>query len=101
MTIAGDNRLIIGGDFCAPHKQSGYGHSSKKGNDLADLIEKAGLTLLNQPASHTRVGAGLHRDTTPDLTLCRSACRITWENTFEDLGAITGSSVSPLKSPAP
>nr|XP_037280028.1 uncharacterized protein LOC119172996 [Rhipicephalus microplus] len=30
---------------------------------------------------------GLHRDTTPDLTLCKNAGRITWENTFEDLGS--------------
>ncbi|KAH7951768.1 hypothetical protein HPB52_012751 [Rhipicephalus sanguineus] len=74
MTITGDSRLVIGGDFNAPHTQWGYGHSSKKGNELADLIEKAGLTLLNE-------------DTTPDLTLCKNAGRITWENTFEDLGS--------------
>ncbi|KAH7965010.1 hypothetical protein HPB49_002775 [Dermacentor silvarum] len=29
MNIAGDNRLVIGGDFNAPHTQWGYGHSSK------------------------------------------------------------------------
>ncbi|KAH7960425.1 hypothetical protein HPB49_019388 [Dermacentor silvarum] len=87
MTTAGDNRLIIGGDFNAAHTQWGYGHSSRKGKDLADLIEKAGLTLLNKPASHTRVDAGPHRDTTPNLTLCRSAGRITWENTFDDVGS--------------
>ncbi|KAH7984088.1 hypothetical protein HPB52_016917 [Rhipicephalus sanguineus] len=61
MTIAGDNRLVIRGVFNAPHTQWGYGHSSKKGKDLADLIEKADLTLFNEPASHTRIGAGPHR----------------------------------------
>ncbi|KAH7951569.1 hypothetical protein HPB52_010362 [Rhipicephalus sanguineus] len=65
MTITGDSRLVIGGDFNAPHTKWGYGHSSKKGKDLADRIEKACLTLLNEPASHTRIGAGPHRDTTP------------------------------------
>ncbi|XP_070386411.1 uncharacterized protein [Dermacentor albipictus] len=86
LTIAGDNRLVIGGDFNAPHTQWGYGHSFKKGKNLAHLIEEAGLTLLNEPASHTRVGAGPYRDTTPDLTICRRAGKITWESTFEDLG---------------
>ncbi|KAH8018881.1 hypothetical protein HPB51_013561 [Rhipicephalus microplus] len=83
----GDNRLVIGGDFNAPHTQWGYGHSSKKGKNLADLIEKAEQTILNEPASKTRIGVGPHRDTTPDLTLCKNAGRITWENTFEDLGS--------------
>ncbi|KAH7985161.1 hypothetical protein HPB51_026891 [Rhipicephalus microplus] len=82
----GDNRLDIGGDFNAPHTQWGYGHSSKKGKNLADLIKKAELTFLNEPASHTRIGVGPHRDTTPDLTLCKNTGRITWENIFEDLG---------------
>ncbi|KAH7969304.1 hypothetical protein HPB52_016593 [Rhipicephalus sanguineus] len=41
MTVTGNSRLVIGGDFNAPHTQWGYGHSSKKGKDLADLIEKA------------------------------------------------------------
>ncbi|KAH8030914.1 hypothetical protein HPB51_012303 [Rhipicephalus microplus] len=87
MNIAGDNQLVIGGDFNAPHTQCGYGPSSKKGKNLAHLIEKAGLTILNELASHTRIGVGPHRDTTPDLTLCKNAGRITWENTFEDLGS--------------
>ncbi|KAH7938912.1 hypothetical protein HPB52_002212 [Rhipicephalus sanguineus] len=87
MTFTGDSRLVIRGDFNAPHTIWGYGHSSKKGTDLADLIERAGLTLLNEPASHTRIGAGPHRDTTPDLTLCKNAGIITWENTFEELGS--------------
>ncbi|KAH8031989.1 hypothetical protein HPB51_022511 [Rhipicephalus microplus] len=83
----GDNRLVIGGDFNAPHTQWGYGHSSKQAKNLADLIEKAELIILNEPALHTRIGVGPHRDTTPDLTLCKNAGRITWENTFEDLGS--------------
>ncbi|KAH7957809.1 hypothetical protein HPB52_022774 [Rhipicephalus sanguineus] len=51
MTITGDSRLVIGGDFNAPHTQWGYGRSSKKGKDLADLIEKAGPS---QPSSTSR-----------------------------------------------
>ncbi|KAH8032810.1 hypothetical protein HPB51_001963 [Rhipicephalus microplus] len=83
----GENRLVIRGDFNTPHTQWEYGHSSKKGKkNLADLIQKAGLAILNEEASHNRIGAGPHRDTTPDLTLCKNAERITWEHTFEDLG---------------
>ncbi|KAH7985034.1 hypothetical protein HPB49_026636 [Dermacentor silvarum] len=55
MTIAGDNKLVIGGDFNAPHTQWGCGHSSNNGKDLADPHN--GLTLPNEPASHTRAGA--------------------------------------------
>ncbi|KAH8037982.1 hypothetical protein HPB51_020263 [Rhipicephalus microplus] len=87
MNIAGDNQLVIGGDPNAPHTQWRYGHSSKKGENVADLIEKAGLAILNEPASLARIGVGPHRDTTPDLNLCKNAGGITWENTFEDLGS--------------
>ncbi|KAH7952321.1 hypothetical protein HPB52_021461 [Rhipicephalus sanguineus] len=74
MTIVGDSRLVIGGGNNAPHTQWGYGHSSKKGEYLADLMERP-------------IGASPHRNTTPDLTLCRNAGRITWANTFGDLGS--------------
>ncbi|KAH8041353.1 hypothetical protein HPB51_014634 [Rhipicephalus microplus] len=63
------------------------GTRRRKEKTLAHLIEKAGLAILNEPASHTRIGVGPHRDTTLDLTLCKNAGRITWENTFEDLGS--------------
>nr|XP_037275644.1 uncharacterized protein LOC119168343 [Rhipicephalus microplus] len=87
MNMTGDTRLVTGGDFNAPHTQWGYGHSSKKGKNLAHLIKKAALAILNEPASHTRIGVGSHRDTMPDLTLCKNVGRYAWENTFEDLGS--------------
>lgn len=85
--IAGRNRLVIGGDFNAPHQQWGYPYSTRKGRDLVQVIEHSDLMTLNELSSHTRIGVGLNRDTTPDLTLCKNIRHIKWENTFEDLGS--------------
>ncbi|KAH6945147.1 hypothetical protein HPB50_007424 [Hyalomma asiaticum] len=85
--IAGRNRLVVGGDFNAPHQQWGYPYSTRNGRDLVQVIEHADLMTLNELSSHTRIGVGLNRDTTPDLTLCKNIRHIKWENTFEDLGS--------------
>ncbi|KAL3193805.1 hypothetical protein MRX96_000099 [Rhipicephalus microplus] len=50
-------------------------------------MDKLGLVLLNEPASHTRIGQGACRDTSPDLSIWSDAGAITWSNTFEDLGS--------------
>ncbi|KAL1474181.1 hypothetical protein MTO96_021367 [Rhipicephalus appendiculatus] len=42
---------------------------SPKGRRLYELVDDLGLTLLNKPASHTRIGQGVCRDTTPDLSM--------------------------------
>ncbi|KAH6921218.1 hypothetical protein HPB50_027787 [Hyalomma asiaticum] len=68
-------------------KQWGYAYSTRKGRDLVQVIEHADLLTLNELSSHTRIGVGLKRDTTPDLTLCKNIRHIKWENTFEDQGS--------------
>ncbi|KAL3225437.1 hypothetical protein MRX96_049223 [Rhipicephalus microplus] len=50
-------------------------------------MDELGLVLLNEPASHTRVGQGACRDTSPNLSIWSDAGAITWSNTFEDLGS--------------
>ncbi|KAH7936895.1 hypothetical protein HPB49_006055 [Dermacentor silvarum] len=53
MSKAAPNPLMICGDFNAPHAQWGYGADSPKGKRLAGLMDELGLTVLNEPASHT------------------------------------------------
>ncbi|KAL1482600.1 hypothetical protein MTO96_014118 [Rhipicephalus appendiculatus] len=69
MAKASSKPLLICGDFNAPHTHWGYGSDSPKGRRLAELVDDLGLTLLNEPASHTRIGQGVCRDTTPDLSM--------------------------------
>ncbi|KAH7968387.1 hypothetical protein HPB52_008037 [Rhipicephalus sanguineus] len=50
-------------------------------------MDELGLILLNEPASHTRIGQGACRDTSPDLSIWSDAGTIAWSNSFEDLGS--------------
>ncbi|KAL1466836.1 hypothetical protein MTO96_042480 [Rhipicephalus appendiculatus] len=65
MAKAASSPLLICGDFNAPHTQWGYGADSPKGKRLAGLMDELGLVVLNEPASHTRIGQGACRDTSP------------------------------------
>ncbi|XP_075553569.1 uncharacterized protein LOC142586202 [Dermacentor variabilis] len=87
MAKAASSPLLICGDFNAPHTQWGYGANSPKGKRLAGLMDELGLTVLNEPASHTRIGQGVCRDTSPDLSVWSGADVVTWSNSFEDLGS--------------
>ncbi|KAH7940612.1 hypothetical protein HPB49_002524 [Dermacentor silvarum] len=51
------------------------------------FVLNLGLTVLNEPASHTRIGQGVCRDTSPDLSVWSGADAVTWSNSFEDLGS--------------
>ncbi|XP_075543923.1 uncharacterized protein LOC142578420 [Dermacentor variabilis] len=87
MAKTASSPLLICGDFNAPHTQWGYGADSPKGKRLAGLMDELGLTVLNEPASHTRIGQGGCRDTSPDLSVWSGAGVVTWSNSFEDLGS--------------
>ncbi|KAH8021045.1 hypothetical protein HPB51_012066 [Rhipicephalus microplus] len=87
MANAASSRLLICGDFNAPRTQWGYGADSPEGKKLAELMDELGLVLPNEPASHTQIGQGACRDTSPDLSVWSDAGAITWSNTFEDLGS--------------
>ncbi|KAH6934575.1 hypothetical protein HPB50_025483 [Hyalomma asiaticum] len=73
--------LLICGEFNAPHTQWGYGADSPKVKKLARLVDDFGLIVLNEPASHTRIGQGACRD----LSIWSGADA--WSNSFEDLGS--------------
>ncbi|KAH7954695.1 hypothetical protein HPB49_020983 [Dermacentor silvarum] len=87
MTKAASNPLLICRDFNAPHTQWVYGADSPKGKRLAGLMDELGLTVLNEPASCTRIGQGVCRDTSPDLSIWSGADLVTWSNSFEELGS--------------
>ncbi|KAH7965778.1 hypothetical protein HPB49_010791 [Dermacentor silvarum] len=87
MSKAASNPLLICGDFNAPHTQWGYGADSPKEKRLAGLMDELGLTVLNEPASHTRIGQGVCHDTSPGLSIWSGADVVTWSNSFEDLGS--------------
>ncbi|KAH6925199.1 hypothetical protein HPB50_001567 [Hyalomma asiaticum] len=87
MARAASAPLLICGDFNAPHTQWGYGADSAKGKKLARLVDDFGWTVLNEPASHARIGQGACRDTSPDLSIWSGAGAVAWSNSFEDLGS--------------
>ncbi|KAH7933131.1 hypothetical protein HPB49_017785 [Dermacentor silvarum] len=50
-------------------------------------MDELGLTVLDEPASYTRIGQGVCRDTSPDLSVWSGTDVVTWSNSFEDLGS--------------
>lgn len=54
--LAGNNPLLVAGDFNAPHQTWGYGHSTLKGKDLWEESNELGLELITDPAYPTRRG---------------------------------------------
>ncbi|KAH7945662.1 hypothetical protein HPB49_013635 [Dermacentor silvarum] len=63
------DRLLVGGDFNAPHQSWGYDRNSGRGCILIEEVEAAGIILANDldyPTRHALHSA--QRDSTPDLT---------------------------------
>ncbi|KAH7985647.1 hypothetical protein HPB51_026784 [Rhipicephalus microplus] len=65
------NRLVIVGDFNAPHAAWGYHSTTKKGARVHDAAQQHGLTLWNDLLHPIRVGNSVSRDNNPDLTFTR------------------------------
>ncbi|KAH7953635.1 hypothetical protein HPB49_010781 [Dermacentor silvarum] len=84
---AGSRPLLVLGDFNAPHTTWGYRFCSKRGRELAHLIEQHNLTLLNEPDTPTRMGTSTTRDTTPDLSLLMGTLDASWQNMGINLGS--------------
>ncbi|XP_037558252.1 uncharacterized protein LOC119435475 [Dermacentor silvarum] len=84
---AGSRPLLVLGDFNAPHTTWGYRFCSKRGRELAHLIEQHNLTLLNEPDTPTRMGTSTTRDTTPDLSLLMGTLDVSWQNVGTNLGS--------------
>ncbi|XP_042148480.1 uncharacterized protein LOC121837099 [Ixodes scapularis] len=72
-TVYPDDRMVIGGDFNAHHREWGYDDDDQRGARLLEAYEKAGLELANDTHEKTRVGTSANQqDTNPDLTLVDS-----------------------------
>lgn len=84
---AGDNPMIVAGDFNAPNTAWGYVASRAKGKDLLNDADELDLMLITNAAYPTRTGNSVNRDTTPDLTFVRNVPNYQWNNLFEDLGS--------------
>ncbi|KAH9377702.1 hypothetical protein HPB48_016204 [Haemaphysalis longicornis] len=65
---AGSHPLFITGDFHAAQQLRGYTYSNTSGYALHAIITNHDLTLLANPASHTRMGYTVTTATSPDLT---------------------------------
>ncbi|KAH6945930.1 hypothetical protein HPB50_010750 [Hyalomma asiaticum] len=61
--------ILVCGDFNAQHVAWNYKKCSPRGRRLMEDFDRYGLTLLNLPEAHTRLGQDARQaDTTPDLT---------------------------------
>ncbi|KAH7984239.1 hypothetical protein HPB52_018384 [Rhipicephalus sanguineus] len=72
------HRLVVVGDFNAPHTAWGYAITTKKGARVHDVAQQHGLTLWNDPLQPTRAGNSVSRDTNPDLTFTRDVKKAGW-----------------------
>ncbi|KAH6926058.1 hypothetical protein HPB50_013576 [Hyalomma asiaticum] len=84
--------------YCAPDDSSGRGvirgvdlrlgchYDSAKGRCLWNDWHTHHLTLITDVSHPTRLGSGLHRDTTPDLAFTNSGVEATWRHTNENFG---------------
>ncbi|KAM7312654.1 hypothetical protein ISCGN_009559 [Ixodes scapularis] len=85
--LAQGQPLLILGDFNAHHRAWGYHYDSAKGRRLWDDWHTYQLTLITDVSYPTRLGTGLHRDTTPDLAFTSSGVKATWCHTHENFGS--------------
>ncbi|KAH7964291.1 hypothetical protein HPB51_027471 [Rhipicephalus microplus] len=81
------NRLVVVGDFNAPHAAWGCHSTTKKGARVHDAAQQHGLTLWNDLLHPTRVGNSVSRDTNPDLTFTRDVHNATWTRLPDTLGS--------------
>lgn len=75
---------VMCGDFNAQHVAWGYEKTSARGKHIMADATAYGLTLLNAPLTHTRLGQTQKQaDTTPDLSWVSHSKLARWE-TYED-----------------
>lgn len=81
------HRLILLGDFNAPHTAWGYRYDTPKGQRLFHALQQQHFHLCNIPGLPTRIGTSVTRDTTPDLTLTHNVPHAVWSRHDETLGS--------------
>ncbi|KAH8035613.1 hypothetical protein HPB51_007848 [Rhipicephalus microplus] len=84
---AAKSPLLILGDFNIKHPDWGYSKADGPGRRLWQLAHDLNLSLLTDPTQPTRIGNSVCRDTTPDLSFCRSVPDARWYNTHQSLGS--------------
>ncbi|KAH7965771.1 hypothetical protein HPB49_010607 [Dermacentor silvarum] len=65
------DKLIVAGDFNAPHSHWGYVWDCAKGTRLVQVADKFDLKLETRPLAPTRLGDSVSLDTYPDLTFTK------------------------------
>ncbi|KAH7940123.1 hypothetical protein HPB52_021876 [Rhipicephalus sanguineus] len=83
---ASKSPLLILGDFNVKHPDWVYPKADGPGRRLWELAQ-LNLSLLTHPTQPTRIGNSVCRDTTPDLSFCRSVHDARWSNTHQSLGS--------------
>ncbi|KAH8021272.1 hypothetical protein HPB51_013947 [Rhipicephalus microplus] len=84
--MAGDNPLIVAGDFNPRNTEWRYLKSEDKGTKFAESLNALDLKLINILSLPSRRGNSVQRDTMPDLTFTKNV-RATWDNLAEYLGS--------------
>lgn len=94
---AGNNPLLIVGDFNARHQEWGYALQDTKGRQLWEDTHELGLTLHTDPDHPTRTGNSVCADTSPDLTFSKNLQGLDWQNSEQNFGSDHFIIVSVLK----
>lgn len=81
------HKLIMVGDFNAPHVAWGYTRTLKKGAEVHNVAQQYRLTLWNDTQHPTRIGNSVSKDTSPDLAFSRGIPHVEWERLDETLGS--------------
>lgn len=81
------DKLLVVGDFNAPHSAWGYNKDSVKGKLLVETTDRYGLELITIPGCYTRLGNSVAADTTPDLAFSSHPGESRWTNLEENLGS--------------
>ncbi|KAH7954536.1 hypothetical protein HPB49_019530 [Dermacentor silvarum] len=81
------DRLLLLGDFNAPHTSWGYRTDTPKGRELEQAVEAYDFQLIILPQNPTRLGNSVSADTFPDLTFTNNVDEVFWTNLEENLGS--------------
>ncbi|KAH6920428.1 hypothetical protein HPB50_028586 [Hyalomma asiaticum] len=80
--------VLLCGDFNSQHVAWGYKKCSPRGRRIMQDASEYGLTLLNTPQTHTRLGQTVHQaDTSPDLTWSTRPQLFQWEVLDDCMGS--------------
>lgn len=81
------HKLVVLGDFNAPHTAWGYLRNNRKGTRLQEAAQQNNLCLCNTYGTPTRIGNSVSRDTSPDLTFTFNINDAMWSCLDETLGS--------------